>query len=290
MDARPDSVAKNLSTGELTSDDHASGLNQDAIRNHYDRFAWAYRLYWGRHLHHGLFENGRETPREAQQALLQHCAARAAIQAGANVVDVGCGYGGTAKFLADKYSCSVLGLTLSPAQFKIARRLPRSVKGAGSLRFELADAESYPFPDANFDLVWNMESLGHFFHKANYLAKVHAALKPGGRFLFADWTGSMKDLLIRQIAEAFFCPELLTADEYGRYLRSVGMNVICCEPLARRVAYTWDICARRLHAVRWLFHLAPPYFDAFRKGVELMREGFRSGQLEYTLLIAERSS
>lgn len=290
MDVPVSSAAKNLQVDDVISNGHASRLQRDAIRNHYDRFAWAYRLYWGNHLHHGLFGSGNETPREAQQALLRYCAARSDVQVGASVLDVGCGYGGTAKFLAEEYSCSVLGLTLSQAQFKIASRLSRSLKGAGSLRFELADAEAYPFPDANFDVVWNMESLGHFFRKAEYLAKVHAALKPGGRFMLADWTGSMKDLLIRQIAEAFFCPDLLTADEYSRDLRSVGMSVICCELLARSVAPTWDICAQRLHAVRWLLHLLPRHFEAFRNGVELMREGFRSGQLGYTLLVAEKSS
>jgi hypothetical protein len=36
-----------------------SALSVDVIGNHYDRFAWAYRLYWGDHLHHGLFRSGQ---------------------------------------------------------------------------------------------------------------------------------------------------------------------------------------------------------------------------------------
>ena len=274
---------------KAASNIHASGLNHDAIRNHYDHFAWAYRLYWGNHLHHGLFKSGKETPREAQQALLRHCASRSGVEIGANVADVGCGYGGTARFLAETYSCSVLGLTLSPAQFKVASRLSRSMKPPGSVRFELTDAEAYRFPASGFDLVWNMESLGHFFHKAEYLAKVHAALKPGGRFLLADWTGSMRDPLVRQIAGAFFCPDLLTAEEYSRKLQSMGMSVICCEALGRSVARTWDICAQRLRAFQWLLPLFPSHFRAFQQGIESMREGFRTGQLEYTLLIAEKN-
>jgi tocopherol O-methyltransferase len=262
-------------------------LNIDAIRNHYDKFAWAYRLYWGDHLHHGLFRSSQEKPKEAQEALLRHCAARVGLRQGWSVVDVGCGHGGTTRFLAREYSCSVLGLTISQAQWKLARRLSREMPGPGSIRFELADAEAYPFPDSCFDLVWNMESLGHFFHKADYLAKVAATLKPGGRFLFADWTGSMQNLLIRQITEAFLCPDLLTAEEYSRQVEAAGMTVIGCEPLAAQVVRTWDICAERLRKSRWLLSLAPARFRAFQQGVELMRQGFRSGQLEYTVLVAE---
>jgi cyclopropane fatty-acyl-phospholipid synthase-like methyltransferase len=182
----------------------------------------------------------------------------------------------------------VLGLTISQAQWKLASKLSRSIREPGSVRFELADAEAYSFPTSNFDLVWNMESLGHFFRKADYLTKVAAALKPGGRFLLADWTGSMAHLLVRQIAEAFLCPDLLTAEQYRQQLHSAGMSVVCCETLAGQVARTWDICAERLHTTGWLLTLLPRRFRTFRKGVELMREGFRSGQLDYTVLVAEK--
>jgi tocopherol O-methyltransferase len=210
--------------GSGASNRRVNTLSADAIRNHYDRFAWAYRLYWGDHLHHGLFRSGQEKPREAQEILLRHCATRAGLRRGSNVVDAGCGYGGTARFFATEYSCSVLGLTISQAQWKVASKLSRSVHGPGSVRFELADAEAYAFPRSSFDLVWNMESLGHFFHKAHYFAKVTEALKPGGRFLLADWTGSMDSPIVRQVADAFLCPDLFTAEEYSQKLQAAGMT------------------------------------------------------------------
>src|ERR1700738_2150997 len=91
------------------------------ISSHYDDFAWAYRLYWGDHIHHGLFTSGDETPHQAQEKMLHHCALRAGVGSGMTVADVGCGHGGTSRFLAEKYSCEVLGLTISEEQLKIAR-------------------------------------------------------------------------------------------------------------------------------------------------------------------------
>ena len=55
----------------------AAKLAPQKIQEHYDRFAWAYRLYWGDHIHHGLFTTGNETAAQAQEQLLQHCARRA---------------------------------------------------------------------------------------------------------------------------------------------------------------------------------------------------------------------
>jgi hypothetical protein len=38
----------------------ASSFSTKDVRDHYDRFAWVYRRYWGDHIHHGLFLNGQE--------------------------------------------------------------------------------------------------------------------------------------------------------------------------------------------------------------------------------------
>jgi hypothetical protein len=66
------------------------------------------------------------------------------------------------------------------------------------------------------------------------------------------------------------------------------MTVVCCETLSRQVAPTWEICAARLRRTGWLLALLPKRFRIFQSGVQLMQEGFRSGRLDYVLLVAER--
>ena len=204
----------------------STSLNVGDISSHYDDFAWAYRLYWGDHIHHGLFTSPDLTPKQAQEKMLRHCALRAGVSSGMTVADVGCGHGGTARFLATEYACSVLGLTISAEQLKIARKLSTSLNGSGPVRFELGNAETFEFPSASFDLVWNMESSEHFFDKPAYFRKVAKALKPGGVLMVAAWTGSMEHELIREIARVFLCPELQTAADYAGQMEAAGLNVI----------------------------------------------------------------
>ena len=262
-------------------------LAQD-IRQHYNDFAWVYRLYWGEHIHHGLFLCGNETPRQAQELLLRHCAGLARIRTGMKVADVGCGHGGTARFLAREYGCEVLGLTNSDVQFKAAMKGAQSLSDPSAVRYELADAENVAFPAAFFDVVWNMESSEHFFDKPAYFRKAAAALKPGGRLLLAAWTGPMRQELIREIAEIFLCPELLTVQEYTSQIQSAGLRVLHAEDIGPQVARTWDVCARYVRLAAPMLSAMPQKYRGFVRGIELMREGFRSGLLSYSILVAER--
>lgn len=263
-------------------------LNVGDISGHYDDFAWAYRLYWGDHIHHGLFTSPELTPEQAQEEMLRHCALRAGVANGMTVADVGCGHGGTARFLAKEYSCSVLGLTISAEQWKIAQKLSASLPGPGSVRFELGNAETFAFPSASFDLVWNMESSEHFFDKPAYFRKVAKALKPGGVLMVAAWTGSMEDELIREIARVFLCPELQTTADYAAQMEDAGLNIIHTEKLASQVVPTWDICSKHARVAQPLLAMLPEKFRSFAEGIELMRHGYRNGKLIYSVMVASK--
>ena len=89
------------------------------IRKHYDRLSIFYRLLWGEHLHHGYWENGESIGR-AQIKLMEQLAEKAGIPRGAQVLDIGCGLGGSAFWLANQYDCRVTGLTISPVQARMA--------------------------------------------------------------------------------------------------------------------------------------------------------------------------
>jgi hypothetical protein len=134
-----------------------------------------------------------------------------------------------------------------------------------------------------------MESSDHFFDKAAYFRKVATALKPGGKLMVAAWTGSMQDQLIRNIARVFLLPELWTTDEHVRQIELAGLRVLSSEQLASEVAPTWDLAADQVRNNRWLLALLPAQFHEFADGIELMREGYRSGQLAYSVIVATKT-
>ena len=91
------------------------------VAGHYDELDPIYRAVWGEHVHHGLWTTGRETVEQATDALSLAVAGKLGLNGGEALVDIGCGYGGTAALFARRFDSRVTGFSLSTAQIDVAR-------------------------------------------------------------------------------------------------------------------------------------------------------------------------
>ncbi|MCA9072249.1 MAG: class I SAM-dependent methyltransferase, partial [Planctomycetaceae bacterium] len=90
-------------------------VKKEVIRGHYDLSTPFYRLLWGQHIHHGLW-NDSEPAKQAQVQLTETMADLAGIQGGERLLDVGCGMGGSSIHLARTRQCQSTGVTISRLQ------------------------------------------------------------------------------------------------------------------------------------------------------------------------------
>jgi MPBQ/MSBQ methyltransferase len=104
------------------------------------------------------------------------------------VLDVGCGVGGTSRYLAKKLGsqASVTGITLSPNQVKRATELAVE-QNVDNAKFTVMNALEMEFEDNSFDIVWACESGEHMPDKEAYINEMMRVLKPGGKFVMATW-------------------------------------------------------------------------------------------------------
>lgn len=256
------------------------------IREHYDSLALIYQTFWGDHIHHGLFQTGQESPVEAQIKMVEHCVNLLGLRGGENVLDAGCGHGGTLLHLATRHGCEGTGLTLSPKQAKIASRNAAHAGVADRVQFLVEDVGTYDFPSASFDLVWAMESSEHFPDKPQAFRNFANALRPGGQSLLAAWTGSMMSPRVAEVARAFLCPALWTAEQYQDEIESTGMQVTNCQDLTSGVIHTWEICQRHAKKAAPVVLLLPKPAREFVEGIDIILDAYRSGDLTYTVITA----
>lgn len=260
----------------------------EAVRDHYDAMAWVYRLFWGHHLHHGLFLSGDEHPRRAQEEMIEFCLRMLGFAPGSAVLDVGCGYGGTAVYLARNYDARVTGITLSRKQAEFARKIARSNRVHDRVEFVVADAERHHFRDSHYDIVWTMESSEHFLNRRSYFRKAANALRQQGKLLVAAWTSVHPDGKLARLAEAAICQQFATPTGYMEEIEAAGLHVTAVEDLTRMVTPTWEICWRRARLVSPFKLLFPQAARDFARVIDLMLCAFRDGALSYTVIMAEK--
>lgn len=104
-----------------------------------------------------------------------------------SVLDVGCGGGQSVIRMKERFPhLRLTGIDLSEEQ--IARARQRAQRRGCDLRFEVADAQSLPFPDASFDVVFSFGSAKHWPDPLKGFSECWRLLKPGGELLVADAT------------------------------------------------------------------------------------------------------
>ncbi len=155
--------------------------SQRNASRHYDLDEPLFRACLDADMHYSCayFQDGQDSLEKAQAAKCQHIAAKLHLTPGQRVLDIGCGWGGLATYLAERQNVAVTGLTLSAEQLRVAKARVRAPALQGRVDFRLQDYREH---EGTYDRV---VSVGMFEHvgKRNYRAffgKLADCLAPDG--------------------------------------------------------------------------------------------------------------
>ncbi len=121
---------------------------------------------------------GRESTVELAQ--------KAGLVAGQRVLDVGCGIGGSARYLASEWGVQVVGIDLTREFVEVGQKLNQMVGIADQVDLRVASALELPFSDCEFDVVWTEHVQMNIEDKEGFYCELARVLKPGGRLAFHD--------------------------------------------------------------------------------------------------------
>lgn len=145
------------------------GVNQAArakanVAHHYDIGNALYQMFLDtEHMQYSCayWPRADMTLEQAQEAKLAHIAAKLALAPGQRVLDIGCGWGGMAIYLARRAQVTVRGVTLSEEQLALARTRAEAAGVADRVSFELIDYRDLAKRGDRFDRI---VSVGMFEH------------------------------------------------------------------------------------------------------------------------------
>jgi ubiquinone/menaquinone biosynthesis C-methylase UbiE len=127
------------------------------------------------------------------------------------IIDVGCGSGGTAIVLADKFPhAEVYGIDLSQPLLNIAKVSSRLSELHERIKFESADVHNIPYEDNSFDVVLSINMVHLVEDPVQMLNEMARILAPNGFVFIADLRRSWLALIEKEIKNALTLDEAKT--------------------------------------------------------------------------------
>jgi len=185
----------------------------------------------------------RERHSSVRRPMMPHFWAAAAIAPGERVLDVGCGCGESSVYAASQ-GAVVTGIDFSAPMLDVARR---AAEGVSNVEFLLADAQSHPLPQAEFDVVISSFGVMFFEDSVAAFANFHRALRPGGRLVFLCWQSQSRNEIVSIPLRAFGSPIDDSANPFSDpgwvsdLLGGVGFTGVSVTPVEETVRLGSDV-------------------------------------------------
>ncbi|WAL60785.1 methyltransferase domain-containing protein [Thermocoleostomius sinensis] len=279
---------------------------QQQISRFYDASSELWEQVWGEHMHHGYYGatgTDRKERRQAQIDLIEELLTWAEVQQATDILDVGCGIGGSSLYLAEKFHARATGITLSPVQANRARQRSQAAGLGDRTTFLVADALNMPFADASFDFVWSLESGEHMPDKRKFMQECYRVLKPGGRFLMATWchrpaTPPHHPTLtqderqhLETIYRVYCLPYVISLPEYEAIAQDLGLQSIQTADWSVAVAPFWNVVIDSAFTPAAIVGLLRSGWTTIQAALSLglMSRGYERGLVKFGLLTGQKS-
>jgi len=275
---------------------------RNQIQQFYDTSTPLWLRTWGEHMHHGYYgADGSEKKDhlQAQVDLIEELLAWGEVGNPNSIVDIGCGVGGSSIHLAQKYSATADGMTLSPVQAERGNARAEELGLQDKVKIHVADAMQPPFENSSFDLAWSCESAEHMPDKRLFLRSAFNMLKPGGRFLMATWChrpeppelAPKEQAFLKDMCNAYHLPYIISNPNYAELAKEEGFTNIHIEDWTNAVAPFWPAVVRSALSVKSVVGLIQAGWPTIRGALAMryMMRGYKTGLIRFGVLKAVKS-
>jgi sarcosine/dimethylglycine N-methyltransferase len=261
--------------------------NSDDADNFY------FHVWGGEDIHVGLYRDDSEPIADASRRTVEQMAAKLdGLDRTTRVIDIGAGYGGSARYLAEQHGCHVTALNLS--EVENARNRSTNAERGLDQRIDVVDGsfESIPAEDASFDVVWSQDAILHSGDRIKVLAEIARVLRPGGQVIFTDpmQSDDCPDGVLDPILERIHLDTLGSPGFYRAQLEHHGFEDIRfedhSEQLVRHYSRVLAETEQREGDLDGL--VSGAYIERMKQGLRHWIDGGNAGYLAWGIFTARR--
>jgi arsenite methyltransferase len=147
------------------------------------------------------------------------------------VIDIACGKGSSAIYLAENHGCNVIGIDISPNLVEEAQEAARRKNLGARVTFQVGNAMELPFPDNSFDAALSQAMLVLVEDKIKAIKEAHRVVKEGGRagWLELSWKEEIDADFLDKVSNvlcAYCMTNVSTYDGWKRIFRDAGITAL----------------------------------------------------------------
>lgn len=257
--------------------------------NSHDADTFYAEVWGGEDIHIGLYKNESEPIADASRRTVQKMAAKLGLTADSVVLDLGSGYGGSARFLASEFECHVRALNLSEVENQRNRDMNAEANLADKVEVIDGSFEEIPYPDNSVDVVWSQDAFLHSGDRRRVVEEIARVLRPGGQLIFTDPMASdnADPEALQPILERIHLDDLGSPGFYQRELTELGFSPVEQDGFEEHTEQLSNHYGRvlaeteRLEAEGLDKKVSPDYLERMKKGLGHWVDGGRKGNLAW---------
>jgi sarcosine/dimethylglycine N-methyltransferase len=253
-----------------------------------------YATIWGgEDIHIGLYKNNDESIIAASHRTVRHMAGLLKnLSPKSNILDIGSGYGGAARYLTNTYGCQVTALNLSEKENQRHRQLNEEQGLTSKIDVIDGSFEAIPAADNSFDVVWSQDAILHSGQREQVLKEVARVLKPGGHFIFTDpmQADNCPAGVLQPILDRIHLSSLGSPKFYRENLQQLNFKEVLFEENTEQLVnhYTAVLNATIKQQQILLKSVSQDYIERMKKGLQYWIDGGNQGYLCWGIFIFEK--
>ncbi len=268
-----------------TYDDSVVATAQDYY-NSSDADRFYHTIWGGEDIHIGCYNGSQDSIYEASRRTVEKMANLLPQMNGEKkVIDIGAGYGGAARFLADKYGSQVVALNLSEVENDRNRKKNKEQNLDDLIEVVDANFEQIPYSDAHFDVVWSQDAILHSANREKVIQEATRVLKPGGHMVLTDpmMSDDCPEGVLQPILDRIHLESLASPAFYRKTFKKFGLReenfIDLTHQLVNHYARIHDETEKNEDELKDM--VSEDYINNMKKGLKHWVNGGKNGHLTW---------
>jgi sarcosine/dimethylglycine N-methyltransferase len=194
-----------------------------------------YNIWGGEDIHVGWYQSDSEPILDASHRTVEKMVEKLPqLTANSRVIDIGAGYGGSARYLAKTFGCQVECLNISEKENDKNIQKNKEQGLDHLINVYQGNFEEIPYDSESFDVVWCQDSILHSGNKKAVFEEVARVLKPGAHFIFTDpmQVDNCPDGVLDPVLNRIHLDSMGSVGKYREFAKELGLQEVEVEEQA----------------------------------------------------------